>query len=133
MLFIITFIAAIPAFYVLYDPVLNDPDYIVGAGADTRVFWGALLEVITVIANIGTGSVWQGIATVPEFFWELSLGIYLIVKGFKAVSYHRWSGRGFPGPCGCAVMATVLSGMEKGSALDPGVSIPCDERGALVH
>jgi len=29
------------------------------------------------------GSVWQGIATVPEFFWELSLGIYLIVKGFK--------------------------------------------------
>jgi hypothetical protein len=211
VLFIITFIAAIPAFYVFYDPVLNDPDYIVGAGADTSVFWGALLEVITVIANIGTavvlypivkrqnegvalgyvtarvlesavimvgifsvlsvvtlrqdlagsagadaatlvtagtslvavhdwtflfgpgllagvgngmllgylmyhsglvprrmamlgliggpvltagfvgvlfgvfeaGSVWQGIATVPEFFWELSLGIYLIVKGFR--------------------------------------------------
>jgi hypothetical protein len=35
----------------------NDPDYIVGAGADTRVFWGALLEVITVIANIGTAVV----------------------------------------------------------------------------
>jgi len=29
------------------------------------------------------GSVWQAIATIPEFFWELSLGIYLIVKGFK--------------------------------------------------
>jgi hypothetical protein len=29
------------------------------------------------------GSVWQGIATIPEFAWELSLGIYLIVKGFK--------------------------------------------------
>jgi hypothetical protein len=28
-------------------------------------------------------SMWQGIATVPEFFWELSLGIYLIVKGLK--------------------------------------------------
>jgi len=26
VLFIITFIAAIPAFYVFYDPVLNDPD-----------------------------------------------------------------------------------------------------------
>jgi hypothetical protein len=25
----------------------------------------------------------QGIATIPEFAWELSLGIYLIVKGFK--------------------------------------------------
>ncbi|HCF99715.1 MAG TPA: DUF4386 domain-containing protein, partial [Chloroflexi bacterium] len=29
------------------------------------------------------GSSWQAIATIPEFFWELSLGIYLIVKGFK--------------------------------------------------
>ena len=29
------------------------------------------------------GSLPQVIATIPEFFWELSLGIYLIVKGFK--------------------------------------------------
>ena len=29
------------------------------------------------------GSAWQAIATAPEFFWELSLGIYLVVKGFK--------------------------------------------------
>ena len=28
----------------------------------------------------------QVIATVPEFFWELSLGIYLIVKGFRTSS-----------------------------------------------
>jgi hypothetical protein len=51
--FLTTIIASIPAL-VLYGPVLNDPDYIVGAGADTRVFWGALLEVITAIANVGT-------------------------------------------------------------------------------
>ncbi len=25
----------------------------------------------------------QALATIPEFFWELSLGIYLIVKGFR--------------------------------------------------
>ncbi|HEY6566096.1 MAG TPA: DUF4386 domain-containing protein [Actinomycetota bacterium] len=25
----------------------------------------------------------QGLATIPEFFWELSLGIYCVVKGFK--------------------------------------------------
>ena len=30
------------------------------------------------------GGALQGIATIPEFLWELSLGIYLIVKGFKA-------------------------------------------------
>lgn len=29
------------------------------------------------------GSGLQVLATVPEFFWELSLGIYLIVKGFR--------------------------------------------------
>jgi len=29
------------------------------------------------------GSALQGVATIPEFLWELSFGIYLIVKGFK--------------------------------------------------
>src|SRR5262249_37807049 len=32
------------------------------------------------------GSVWQGVATIPEILWELSLGIYLTVKGFKSSS-----------------------------------------------
>ena len=208
--FVITYITSILAL-ILYGPLLNDPNYIMGAGADTQVLWGALLEVILVIANIGSAvtlfpilkrqnegialgfvtarvvesiviavgiisilavvtlrqdvagaagadaatlvtigkllvaihaatfllgpgfsvsignglmlgylmyrsglvpramamlglvggpllfassilvlfgfyeqlSVWHGIATIPEFFWELSLGIWLIVKGFK--------------------------------------------------
>ena len=29
------------------------------------------------------GGALQAIATIPEFLWELSLGIYLVVKGFK--------------------------------------------------
>jgi hypothetical protein len=33
---------------------------------------------------IEAGSAWQLLATIPEFFWELGLGIYLIVKGFRA-------------------------------------------------
>jgi hypothetical protein len=57
VLFIITFIASIPAAFVLYAPVLDDPNYIVGAGADTSVSLGALLEFIVVIANIGTAVV----------------------------------------------------------------------------
>jgi hypothetical protein len=52
--FIITIVAAIPPAFVLYVPVLNDPNYIVGVGADTRVLLGAFLEVITAIAIIGT-------------------------------------------------------------------------------
>src|SRR3712207_414309 len=38
-------------------PVLDDPRYIVGAGADTRVSFGAFLELILIIANIGTAVV----------------------------------------------------------------------------
>jgi Domain of unknown function (DUF4386) len=211
ILFLITF-TAIAAQWFFYVPVLDDARYILGGGDDTRVYWGALVEVIVVIANIGTalvlypivkrqsegvalgyvtarvleaavimvgifsllsivtlrnagaggaeaaslltagkslvafhdwtflfgpgllagvgngmllgylmyrsglvprrmamlgliggpaltvgfvgvlfglfeaGSVWQGIATAPEFVWELSLGVYLIVKGFKPKS-----------------------------------------------
>jgi hypothetical protein len=43
------------------------------------------LSGIAIVLNIiSRGSVAQGIATIPEFAWELSLGFYLTVKGFKA-------------------------------------------------
>ena len=32
---------------------------------------------------IDRGGTVQAVATIPEFIWELSFGIYLIVKGFK--------------------------------------------------
>ena len=32
---------------------------------------------------IDRGSAVQGVATIPEAVWELSFGIYLIVKGFR--------------------------------------------------
>ena len=53
VLFIITFVTAI-AGWVLYGPVLNHANYITGAGADTRVLLGALLEMLLIVANIGT-------------------------------------------------------------------------------
>ena len=55
--FIITFVASIPAAFYFYAPVLDNADYILGAGADTRVGWGAVLEVILVVANIATAVV----------------------------------------------------------------------------
>ena len=39
--------------------------------------------ILVLFDVIKAGSAAQVIATVPEFIWELSLGIYLIVKGFK--------------------------------------------------
>jgi hypothetical protein len=56
-LFLITFLTSIPAALLLYGPVLDHANYIVGAGADTRVALGALLEVLLIIANIGTAVV----------------------------------------------------------------------------
>ena len=56
-LYLITFITSIPALW-LFQPVLDDPQgYIAGAGADNRIYFGALLELILIIANIGTAVV----------------------------------------------------------------------------
>jgi hypothetical protein len=57
VLYLITFITSIPAFFVFYAPVLDDPRYIVGAGADNSVALGGLLELLLIIANIGTAVV----------------------------------------------------------------------------
>jgi Domain of unknown function (DUF4386) len=54
--FILTFLFSIPA-VLLYGPILDDPNYIVGTGADTRVQWGAFLEILLAIANIATAVV----------------------------------------------------------------------------
>lgn len=51
--YLITFVASIPA-VVLLGPVLNNPDYIVSSGSDTRVIWGCLLDVVNAIACVGT-------------------------------------------------------------------------------
>ena len=55
-MYLITFFTSIPAFF-FYAPVLNDPRYVVGAGADTSVAFGAFLELLLIIANIGTAVV----------------------------------------------------------------------------
>ena len=52
-LFVMTFVTSIAAM-VLYQPLLDDPAYVLGAGADTRVFAGAVLELLLIVANIGT-------------------------------------------------------------------------------
>ena len=52
VLFVLTFLTSIGA-VIAYGPVLSDPNYITGAGADTRVFLGAFLELFLIVTNIG--------------------------------------------------------------------------------
>jgi hypothetical protein len=57
VLFLITFITSIPALW-LFQPVLDDPQgYIAGAGSDNRILLGAFLELLLIIANVGTAVV----------------------------------------------------------------------------
>src|SRR5436305_7828502 len=56
VLFLITFITSIPA-KLLYDSVLNHGGYITGAGANSRLLLGAFLELLLIMANIGTAVV----------------------------------------------------------------------------
>jgi hypothetical protein len=53
ILYLITFAASIPAAFYFLTPVLTDPNYIVGPGADTSVIVGCLLDVVTALAGIG--------------------------------------------------------------------------------
>jgi hypothetical protein len=56
VLFALTIVTAI-AGLLLYDPVLNDADYVLGDGSDTRIQLGALFEILLAITNIGTAVV----------------------------------------------------------------------------
>jgi len=58
-LFVITFATSIPAYFILYAPVRDNPNLITGAGADptASVALGAFLELILIIANVGTAVV----------------------------------------------------------------------------
>jgi hypothetical protein len=58
-LMVITFVTSIPAYFVFYAPVRDNPEYITGAGTDptASVAMGAVLELVLIIANVGTAVV----------------------------------------------------------------------------
>lgn len=53
LFYIATFVFSIPAL-ALYDRVVNDANFVLGAGNDQGVLWGGLIEIITGLACIGT-------------------------------------------------------------------------------
>lgn len=53
LFYIGTFVFSIPALG-LYDGVLNDPSFVLGAGSDQGVLWGGLIEILTALTGIGT-------------------------------------------------------------------------------
>jgi hypothetical protein len=55
--YLVTFAASIPAAFYFLTPVLHDPDYVLGPGADTRVVTGGLLDMVNALACIATAVV----------------------------------------------------------------------------
>ena len=57
--FLATFVTSIPAYFIGYHRILNDPGLITGSGANptTGVATGAALEVFLIIANVATAVV----------------------------------------------------------------------------
>src|SRR5918998_3333433 len=53
LFYIGTFVFSIPALG-LYDGVVNDPNFVLGAGSDQGVLWGGLIEILTALTGIGT-------------------------------------------------------------------------------
>ncbi len=81
MLYLITHVTSIVA-GVLYGRILNDPAYIIESGPDTQVLVAAFLEVILVIAIVGTGAV------LYPFLKRQNEGValsYLCLRTFEAV------------------------------------------------
>jgi hypothetical protein len=56
-LYLVTFVAGIPPALFLLDPVLSDPDYVLGSGADTQVLLGGLFDIVNALACVGTAVV----------------------------------------------------------------------------
>ena len=56
VLYLTTFITSIPAL-LLYEPALRHPVAYIAGGSDKQVLFGVLLELLLIIANIGTAVV----------------------------------------------------------------------------
>jgi hypothetical protein len=81
VLFLITFATSIPAL-LLFQPVLDDPvGYVANGGSDNRILFGALLELLLIIANIGTAVVVYPILKRENHILSLGYVTARIVEG----------------------------------------------------
>ena len=120
-LFIVTFVAGIPPALVLYTPVLDDPGYVLGGGADARIALGAFLEMILIVANIGTAVVLFPV--LKRQSEGLALGYVtarLVECGFIAVGI-------------LSVLAVVTLRQDAGSAADAGALVTTAGSLVAIH
>lgn len=52
--FLVTYAASIPPVLHHYVPALSDPAFVLGGGYDRSLAWGTVLEIVLILANLGT-------------------------------------------------------------------------------
>jgi len=90
LFFLITYATSIPPVLSLYVPALKDPAFVLGTGLDIGVSWGAILEILLIVANVASA-----LAIYPVLrkrFPALSLGFVaarILESAFIAVGIVR--------------------------------------------
>ncbi|WP_284754892.1 DUF4386 domain-containing protein [Arthrobacter sp. efr-133-R2A-120] len=132
ILYLITFVSSIPALF-LISPVLNDPHYITGPGADSTVIFGCFLDLVNAVSAVGTAVALfpvvkrqnEGIALgfVTARMFEAAV-IVIGVVSLLAVVTLRQNGGADPAlvPVGQALVAVRDWTFILGPSLVPGVS-----------
>ncbi|BAS12433.1 conserved hypothetical protein [Arthrobacter sp. Hiyo8] len=132
ILYIVTFVSSIPALF-LISPVLNDPHYITGPGADSTVIFGCFLDLVNAVSAVGTAVALfpvvkrqnEGIALgfVTARMFEAAVIVIGVVSLLAVVTLRQNSGAD-PAlvPVGQALVAVRGWTFILGPSLVPGVS-----------
>jgi hypothetical protein len=116
LFYIGTFVFSIPALG-LYDGVLNDPNFVLGAGSDQGVLWGGLIEVLTALTGIGTAVALypiikrHGPGRAVGFVASRTLEAAMICAGVLAVLAVHTLRQDFAGATDTAALTTSASGL----------------------
>lgn len=136
-LYLLTFVSSIPAVGLLA-PVLHDPRYVLGAGADARVLSGGLLDLVNAAACIGTAVVLfpvvrrqhqaAALGFVAARLMEAAIIAIGVVSLFTVVTLRRSYAAGHDGdPATLVAVSSALVGVRDwtfllGPSLVPGIN-----------
>lgn len=133
LFYIGTFVFSIPALG-LYDGVVNDANFVLGAGSDQGVLWGGLIEILTALTGIGTAvalySVLKryGPGRAIGFVASRTLEAAMIFAGVLAVLAVYTLRQDSAGATDAAALTTSASGLvavkEWSFLLGPGIMAP---------
>jgi hypothetical protein len=116
LFYIGTFVFSIPALG-LYDGVLNNPNFVLGAGGDQGVLWGGLIEILTALTGIGTAVALypvikrHGPGRAVGFVASRTLEAAMIFTGVLAVLSVYTLRQDFAGGTDMAALTTTASGL----------------------